>query len=375
MKLQRYNQFINEGIISKGLELLNYKTVKENDKIAQKYIKMIYDNYNKHKNVMAAKIIINSGYTTLWYKISDDPYAQAGTSGGEYPNFIEVKLTTIQELGWANDITRARIEIEKNGKKLVGRDMKTNEVIYDENGIKEDVYDYINISQAQVDKLISFFKSEYIKKYPEMSVFKAFNSHRVLEIDQNLRNLLINRSKESRNKHEQNRKELENKFLEYVDVYAKFTQEDIQDYFIDLIDYLQDTILNENPYIGIGTIIDNKFVYNCKKLNSTTLKDGLFYHNDLKKIDISIKPNKIYYTLDFSLPLFNYENISGGTIDYNKVKSFLKKEYNLSTDKYNSNGSFKLIYVGSEDPIIKSYIQKGRLRIDKIQLHIILEQN
>jgi hypothetical protein len=56
MKLHRYNQFINEGIISKGLELLNYKTVKENDKIAQKYLKMVYDNYNKHKNLMAVKI-------------------------------------------------------------------------------------------------------------------------------------------------------------------------------------------------------------------------------------------------------------------------------------------------------------------------------
>lgn len=41
MKLQRYQEFTNEGIISKGLELLNYKTVKENDKIAKKYIDMI----------------------------------------------------------------------------------------------------------------------------------------------------------------------------------------------------------------------------------------------------------------------------------------------------------------------------------------------
>lgn len=29
MKLQRYNQFINEGIISKGLELLNYKKIEK----------------------------------------------------------------------------------------------------------------------------------------------------------------------------------------------------------------------------------------------------------------------------------------------------------------------------------------------------------
>jgi len=86
MKIQKYQEFINEGIISKGLELINYKTVKENDKIAKKYIDMIYQNYNKHKNVMATKIFDNGTHCTLIYKISEDPYAQAGTSGGEYQN-------------------------------------------------------------------------------------------------------------------------------------------------------------------------------------------------------------------------------------------------------------------------------------------------
>lgn len=44
--IKSYKKF-NEGIISKGLEILNYKEVKENDKIAEKYLKMVYDNYNK----------------------------------------------------------------------------------------------------------------------------------------------------------------------------------------------------------------------------------------------------------------------------------------------------------------------------------------
>lgn len=230
MRLRRYNQFINEGIISKGLELINYKTVKENDKIAQKYLKMVYDNYNRHKNLMAVKIFFNKGYTNFWYKISEDPYAQAGTAGGEYPDYIEVKLTSINEMGWSSDLTRARIEVEKNGKNLIGRDMNTNKTIESESGIDRDVYDYLNISQSQVDKMIQFFKSEYIKKYPEMSDFRSFNYMRILEINKKLTNELNNRYVSQKKKHEEDREIMEQKFKEIIDEIAEFDHEEIKNY-------------------------------------------------------------------------------------------------------------------------------------------------
>jgi hypothetical protein len=40
----KYIKTYNEGILSKGLELLNYS--KEADIICKKYIKMIYDDWN-----------------------------------------------------------------------------------------------------------------------------------------------------------------------------------------------------------------------------------------------------------------------------------------------------------------------------------------
>ena len=46
MKLLRYKQF-NEGILSKATELINYKALAENDKIAQKYLDMIYKDYKE----------------------------------------------------------------------------------------------------------------------------------------------------------------------------------------------------------------------------------------------------------------------------------------------------------------------------------------
>jgi hypothetical protein len=368
MKLHRYNQFINEGIISKGLELLNYKTVKENDKIAQKYLKMVYDNYNKHKNLMAVKIAINSGHTTLWYKISEDPYTQAGTGGGEFPDYIEVEITSINQIGWSSDITRARIEVEKDGKKMIGRDMDTNKTIESESGIDKDVYTYLNISQSQVDKMIKFFKSEYIKKYPEMMNFKSFNYWRILEIDKELKKSLESNYKESRKRYEDNKIQLENKFKDFINQNAKFDHEEINDYFIDLIDYMNDTILDEKPSIGIGTIIDNNFVTLIKRINTASIfKDGLFYFTKLDNIKM-IKPEKIYYYLDFNISNFFGEDVAGGSLNYEKIEKFIESEYNLSTDeRKNTNGTFKLIDIGDQNKLFRSIL-------NKIQLVILIEQ-
>jgi hypothetical protein len=370
MKLHRYNQFINEGIISKGLELLNYKTVKENDKIAQKYLKMVYDNYNKHKNLMAVKIAINSGHTTLWYKISEDPYTQAGTGGGEFPDYIEVEITSINQIGWSSDITRARIEVEKDGKKMIGRDMDTNKTIESESGIDKDVYTYLNISQSQVDKMIKFFKSEYIKKYPEMMNFKSFNYWRILEIDKELKKSLESNYKESRKRYEDNKIQLENKFKDFINQNAKFDHEEINDYFIDLIDHMSDTIY-EKPSIGIGTIIDDKFVHLVKKIDSSFFKDGVFYSRKLDNIQ-GIKPGKIYYYLNFNIPDNQAEDIIGVTLNYEKivgiVEKFIESEYHLSTDeKKNTNGTFRLVDIGDDHELFRSSFLKKKTFIILIE--------
>jgi hypothetical protein len=370
MKLQRYNQFINEGIISKGLELLNYKTVKENDKIAQKYLKMIYDNYDKHKNLMAIKISINSGYTSFWYKISEDPYTQAGTRGGNFSDYIEVKLTTIQESGWPSDITRARIEVEKNGKYLIGKNMDTNKTIEAESGIDSTILPYINISQSQVDKMINFFKTEYIKKYPEMIDDLKFNYMRIFEIDKEIRKSLENRDKASRKKYEDDRIQFENKFKDFIDLNAKFDHEEINDYFIDLIDHMSDTIY-EKPSIGIGTIIDDKFADLVKKVDSSFFKDGFFYSRKLNNIQ-GIKPGKIYYYLNFNIPDNQAEDFIGVTLNYEKivgiVEKFIESEYHLSTDENkNTNETFKLIDIGDDNELFRSSFLKKKTFIILIE--------
>lgn len=371
MKLHKYQEFINEGIISKGLELLNYKTVKENDKIAKKYIDMIYTNYNKHKNVMAAKMFESDGYTNFWYKISEDPYAQAGTGGGEYPDYIEVKLTSISQIGWQNDITRARIEVEKNGKKIIGRDIKTNKLVTSETGL-DNVYSYINISQSQVDKMIGFFKSEYIKKYPEMSDFKAFNYMRVLEIDKDLQKKLKDRYDKKRSEHEDNRKSLEEKFNEIIDKNASNTIDEVKDYFIDLTDMINEEMCDSDLNVEISTLVNETA---CIRYQSKL--SGNFYFNFIiKNIPDFFKRDKIYYILDYTLvPEMDEDGglIENDTeIDFEKIKKFLEKEYSVSQDDRNQkNSKFKLCAIG--DPVIDSTLQAFKnIMSDKVV--IILEQ-
>lgn len=369
VKVHRYQEFINEGIISKGLELINYKTVKENDKIAKKYIDMIYQNYNKHKNVMAAKIFESDGYTNFWYKISEDPYAQAGTGGGEYPDYIEVKLMSIRESGWDNDITRARIEVEKNGKRLIGRDIKTNKVLISETGLNDNVYSYINISQSQVDKTINFFKSEYIKKYPEMSEFKAFNYMRVLEIDKDLQKKLKDRYESKRKEYEDNRKDLEVKFNEIIDKNASNTIDEVKDYFIDLTDMINEEMCNSDLSVEVSTLINETA---C--IRSQSILSGKFYFNFIiKNIPDFFRKDKIYYILDYTISFEDDDSVSdGGHINFEKIEKFLETEYSISQDDRNQNNSkFKLCAIGdpSFDPTLHAF---KNIMLDKVV--IILEQ-
>jgi hypothetical protein len=66
--IKKYNENFITGAISKAAELLNYS--KEADNIAKKYIKMIYDDWNKKRDLYRISIIEHSDYTTLKYVIS-----------------------------------------------------------------------------------------------------------------------------------------------------------------------------------------------------------------------------------------------------------------------------------------------------------------
>lgn len=132
---------------------------------------------------------------------------------------------------------------------------------------------------------------------------------------------------------------------------------------------MNDTILDEKPSIGIGTIINDKFVTLIKRLNTESyFSKGVFYFNNLDKID-GFKQGKIYYYLDFTIPIFgDDEDVIGGTLNYEEIEKFVENEYHLSTDeKKNTNGTFKLIDIGYENKLFKSFFRK-------LQFAILIEQ-
>lgn len=61
----KYLKSYNEGIISSAVELINRS--RKNDEIAQKYLKMIYDDWNKNKDLYRISIIKNSDNVSARY--------------------------------------------------------------------------------------------------------------------------------------------------------------------------------------------------------------------------------------------------------------------------------------------------------------------
>lgn len=370
--IKNYNNFINEGIVSKGLELLNYSTIKKNDVLAKKYLDMIYKDYAEKKSLLPVKMAINDKYTTMWYKITKDPYGTPGNSGGSFPEYIEVEIMSIYEFGWSNDITRSRIGVERSfergpDKLLIGRDMKTNKVLHDENGISGDNYDYINLSQGQIDKMISFFTNEYIKKYPELKGSKYLNATEIFRIDKKLsdeKNEFYNKiHKDQEEKH----KDQTNKILNKIDSEYLYTKEEILEYFEEIKDFFEDKYEISFFNSKSAVVTDNKIWKKFDFTNFTTAGQHSYKNNN----DPILKDDKVLYIVD--LEIIHNNLWEDGNI--HKLSDDLKSSIKL----INLPNDLKLVRHGlseySTDPLILSFQNIVKLNENSINIIYIIEQN
>jgi len=179
---------IGNNLLSIIKEIPNRKEILINDKIAEKYINLIYEDWEKNKDIFRAKIADSGYFVTLWYKVSNYPNGHVNTlpgwgNRGDGELLIQINLIRTNILfDFDNDISRARISADiffpyKGCFNLFGRDLETNKLIVNEKGIEYDVYDYINISKDKVEKLIKFIKNKYIEEYPELKGEKYFNEY------------------------------------------------------------------------------------------------------------------------------------------------------------------------------------------------------
>ena len=134
----RYLKSYNEGVLSKARELLNFS--KKADLLCKKYIKMIYDDWNKHHDLYRVSIIDGGdGYTHLHYMITDGDQNDVQL-GNRDENAITIEFSYIKNiLGWGNDTTQARLKATKfksylGDRYIVGKVINTGEIIESEEG-------------------------------------------------------------------------------------------------------------------------------------------------------------------------------------------------------------------------------------------------
>lgn len=248
MKILKYKVF-NEGIIGKAKEIINRKTVLENNKVADKYLKMIMDDYEKKKNLIKLHINLHKEYDKLLYLIDDTEFNVPKESTGE--EHIKIELTYIKSNSWNNDISNARIKVTKfepykGDTHLIGRDLDTNQIFDDPNG-KNGNFSYLNISSKPVKKIIDFFIKEFTDKYPTLKNSGTLSATQITEVDRRLRM----RIKDHHDNKTKSYKRLVEDYTKYynenfekIKLNGKLQLEDVEDIFIEITDnYSKDLTL------------------------------------------------------------------------------------------------------------------------------------
>lgn len=332
----KYLKKYNEGIFSKAAELLKYN--KKADQLIKKYIKMIYDDYSKHKDLFRVSIAENSEYTTFKYMVTSGDQIDVQL-GNRDENAITIELMFVENIfKWANDTTQARLEVQKfksyqGNLIIVGRNIRNGEIIEDENGIKsKDPISYINTPSGEVKKIIKFFIKEFKSKYPTMTKYYGANS--ILKIDDKLRAKLSSDSKkkldDNREKYEKEKEE-EKEFI-FSKLKMKVQEEDILDFFLEIEDEIDIRILHERSIYIDNTIYTTRFFKSLKEIIISSFSlDGNLNRNRLlfDEGDMPIKKNipchkLIIELLDNDCPLDEFKSKIDRVI--NRLKFGLKVE-------------------------------------------------
>lgn len=277
----KYHQFINEGL----KEIINFRQIKVNDQIAKKYIDMMYADYENKKDLLQVFIVDDS----LSYHLHDDPFLHAGTNLPE--GGLDIKLNR-NSSGISGGEISVEIFIPRRGTNpIFGRSRSDGKIIFNDKGITENIHEYINISQSIVDKALTFFRKEYVKKYPELGKnIRHLNPNKILDIDKDLFDSRIKKIKDLRiaNEIEYTKKKEYN--LSYIEKNSKYTSEDIEDFFLDLSDSMCNLkCVALGYYDGVDFNYTNHFFTKYKSISSIDnkmlvdlidyeyLKEGIYY--------------------------------------------------------------------------------------------------
>ena len=358
--IRRYEQFVSESFLgtvsAKMKELTNKKTISVNDQIADKWIRLVLEDWKKKRDPLKVGFRQSKDSVEMNYVLTNSPSVVIGIANRDEGD-IDVTITWIKSGSWSNDISGARLSVTRfvpyrGDLLLVGRRSdKLGQTVVSDDGLNpDDHYSYINISQSKAKKIIEDILGQIEKDYPVLK--GRSNIHYTVYAAEcpDLRSRYKKESEEKKRSDAGDVRHLEEKYRmendrirkEILDK-SRVSDEDLRDMVYDLEDehsFLDMKIrkgIVENKDGPFKVIFTDLIGMRAYLVNAREPMVGSFYQS--KKT--GMEPG-IYYVLKFDMieGRFSLGGVS------NEIEKYLKTNRRVSS---------RFEYVGKADPDLNPY--------------------
>jgi hypothetical protein len=343
--IQKYEQFVSESFLgtvsAKMKELTNKKTISVNDQIADKWIRLIVEDWRKKRDPLKVGFRQSKDSVEMNYVLTNSPSVVIGIANRDEGD-IDVTITWIKSGSWSNDISGARLSVTRfvpyrGDLLLVGRRSdKLGQTVVSDDGLNpDDHYSYINISQSKAKKIIEDILGQIEKDYP---VLKGRNNiHYTVYAAEcpDLRSRYKKESEEKKRSDEENYKRESERIKKEILDKSKVSDEDLRDMVYDLED--EYSFLDMKILKGIVENKDFPFKVIYNLLSSNQQMVGSFYGIKKSKMEPGI-----YYVLKFDMIEGGFS--LGGVS--NEIEKYLKTNRRVSS---------LFEYIGKADPDLKPH--------------------
>jgi hypothetical protein len=342
--IQKYEQFVSESFLgtvsAKMKELTNKKTISVNDRIADKWIRLIVEDWRKKRDPLKVGFRQSKDSVEMNYVLTNSPSVVIGIANRDEGD-IDVTITWIKSGSWSNDISGARLSVTRfvpyrGDLLLVGRRSdKLGQTVVSDDGLNpDDHYSYINISQSKAKKIIEDILGQIEKDYP---VLKGRNNiHYTVYAAEcpDLRSRYKKESEEKKRSDEENYKRESERIKKEILDKSKVSDEDLRDMVYDLED--EHSFLDMKILKGIVENKDGPFKLIFTNLTREPMV-GSFYQSKRTRMEPGI-----YYVLKFDMieGRFSLGGVS------NEIEKYLKTNRRVSS---------RFEYVGKADPDLNPY--------------------
>jgi hypothetical protein len=320
-------------------ELSNRKTLLINDQIADKWIRLVLEDWRKKRDPLKVGFRKRNESVDMEYVITDSPTVVVGIANRDEGD-INITITWIKSGSWSNDISGARLEVTRfepyrGDLLLVGRRLSDNQSAVSDDGLNSrEHYSYINISQSKAKKIIEDMLGQIEKDYPVLKGKKYINYSVYAAECPDLRSRYKKESEEKKRSDEENYKRESERIKKEILDKSKVSDEDLRDMVYDLED--EYSFLDMKILKGIVENKDGPFNLIFTNLTREPMV-GSFYQSKRTRMEPGI-----YYVLKFDMieGRFSLGGVS------NEIEKYLKTNRRVSS---------RFEYVGKANPDLNPY--------------------